>query len=78
MIVKSWTKYTYPDGRVIRLLKLKNPWKRCLDGCKEGQKFEFTGRFNNKDGAWTDDLKQKAGFEKLRAGEFFMTVEDFK
>lgn len=63
---------------MIRLLKLKNPWKRCLDGCKEGQKLEYTGRFSSKDRLWTDDLKQKAGFEKLRAGEFFMLVEDFK
>lgn len=79
VIVKGSSKYTYPDGTVIRLLKVKNPWKRCPDGgCKDGQKQEYTGRLNNKDGLWTDDLKQKAGFEKLRAGEFFMLVEDFK
>jgi hypothetical protein len=56
---------------------VKNPWKRCADGCKDGQK-EYTGRYNNKDRAWTEALKQQAGFEKLRAGEFFMLVEDFK
>ena len=78
VIVKSFHKYTYPDGTVLRLLKVKNPWKRCLDGCKDGQRSEYTGRFNNKDSLWTDDLKQEAGFEKLRVGEFFMLVEDFK
>jgi hypothetical protein len=78
VIVKSFTKYTDPDGTVVRLLKVKNPWKRCADGCKDGQKTEYTGRYNNKDRAWTDALKQQAGFEKLRAGEFFMLVEDFK
>ena len=57
---------------------MKNPWTRCADGCKDGQKQGYTGRFHSKDGHWTDDLKQKAGFEKLRAGEFFMLVEDFK
>lgn len=78
VIVKAFTKYTYPDGTALRLLKVKNPWKRCPDGCKDGQKQEYSGRFNSKDSLWTDDLKQKAGFEKLRAGEFFMLVEDFK
>lgn len=79
VIVKSFTKFTQPDGTIVRLLKVKNPWKRCADGCKDGsQRTEYTGRYNSKDPAWTDALKKQAGFEGLRAGEFFMLVEDFK
>ena len=78
VIAKSFVKYTYPDGTVIRLLKVKNPWKKCQDNGKDCQKAEYKGRFSSKDALWTDDIKQKAGFEQLKPGEFFMLVEDFK
>jgi len=63
---------------VIRLVKVKNPWKKCQDNGKDCQKAEYKGRFSSKDALWTDDIKQKAGFEQLKPGEFFMLVEDFK
>lgn len=57
VIVKSFLKSIYPDGTVIRLLKVKNPFKKCDDGGKDCKNSEYKGRFSSKDSLWTDELK---------------------
>lgn len=64
----------------MRLIKVKNPWKPIGDpsisGLSHGM---WTGAYSNSDKeSWTPQLKKKAKFDKLRVGEFYMTVEDFK
>jgi len=39
----------------------------------------WTGQYSSLDAAsWTPELKKLTKYDALRAGEFFMTVEDFK
>ena len=54
---------------------MKNPWKKTENIAPN----EWSGKYNKHDKKfWTDDNKQKAGLDKLKPGEFFMSVEDFK
>ena len=61
------------DGSLVRLLKVKYPWKNS-----DGSEFIYKGKFGPKDTSWTEPLKKKVGYSKLGEGEFFMTVEAFK
>lgn len=63
---------------MIRLLKVKNPFKKCDDGGKDCKNSEYKGRFSTKDSLWTEELKAQAGLDKLKPGEFYMLIEDFK
>ena len=50
-----------------RLLKLRNPW---------GHK-EWLGKWSDNDESWTDELRQRLGWEEKNDGVFFMCVEDY-
>ena len=58
---------------------MKNPWKAIgdttMDHLSHG---EWTGAFGRFDSAWTPELLEKTSADKLQAGEFFMSAEDFK
>jgi calpain-15 len=58
---------TDKSGKVIRLLKIRNPW---------GQS-EWTGDWSDNSPLWTSELKTKVGLENRDDGIFFMAYEDF-
>jgi hypothetical protein len=61
------------NGKEIKLLKLKNPFKHSeTSTIKEN----WNGKYSDKDPFWTHDNRAKAGH--LEEDEFYMTVEDFK
>jgi len=49
------------------LLKLRNPWGHN----------EWSGKWSDDWNGWTDDLKEKAGWESKNDGIFLMWVEDY-
>lgn len=56
-----------------------NPWKKSSDaGPANAQKFEWSGRFSKFDKQWSDADRMAAGYDKLKEGEFLMSVDDFK
>jgi hypothetical protein len=64
---------------VIRLLKIKNPFKRG-DNNLTGKvsNTDWSGRFGLSDKFWNVANKAAADFDKLDENEFFMSVEDFR
>ena len=54
-------------GKLIRLLKIRNPW-----GFKE-----WTGDWSDKSPKWTTDLKDELGFENKDDGIFYISFEDY-
>jgi hypothetical protein len=78
-IVKGVTQIQDAEGKNIRLVKVRNPWKQIGDTSYKGSSHgDWTGRFSADDSSWTDDLKTKANYGDLKKSEFYMTVEDFK
>lgn len=56
-----------------------NPWKKPMDsGPQNAQKFEWSGRYSKYDKQFSEFEKSNAGVYKLKAGEFLMTIDDFK
>lgn len=56
-----------------------NPWKKPMDsGPQNSQKFEWSGRYSKYDKQFSDFDKDNAGFLKLKAGEFLMSIDDFR
>lgn len=72
LIVKGFYSLRRGDGSMIRLLKLRYPWKT---GETE---FQYKGKFGPQDKSWTDEVKKTVGYDRLDKSEFFMTVEAFK
>jgi hypothetical protein len=73
LIVKGFYSLRRGDGTMIRLLKLKYPWKN-----HEGNNFLYKGKFGPQDKSWTDEVKKIVNYQQLDKNEFFMTVEAFK
>jgi hypothetical protein len=59
------------DGNT-RLIKMKSPWKK-LENSKE-----WSGLYSKSDKNLTDASKKAIGYDKLKKGEFFMTIDDFR
>lgn len=72
LIVKGFYSLRRADGSMIRLLKLKYPWKSAENN------FEYKGRFGKNDESWTDEVKKAVNYDQLDENEFFMTVAAFK
>jgi hypothetical protein len=68
-VVKSFVKFKKSNGEVVRLLKVFSPWKKT-----DSSKIEWTGKYSKGDKNWDDDSKSKAGFAKLKDGEFFIEL----
>lgn len=78
-IVKDFLRVFTPEGLEVRLVKVRNPWKQIGDPSFKGSSHgDWTGKYSKEDDSWTPFLKEKAKFDKLRPGEFYMTIEDFK
>jgi hypothetical protein len=46
------------NGKDVRLIKVKNPWKLIGDSSLTTSSHgEWVGRFNSKDKQWTDSMK---------------------
>jgi len=56
-----------PDGKKIRLLKIRNPWGSN----------EWTGDWSDDSPKWTPELKKLLKFEKELDGTFWMDYNDF-
>ncbi len=54
-------------GKVIRLMKVRNPW-----GFKE-----WTGDWSDKWPKWSSTMKQKVGYEDKDDGVFFISFNDY-
>ena len=78
-VIQSFVKFRSSGGKVIRLLKIKNPFKRG-DNNLTGKlaNSDWSGRFGLNDKFWNVANKAAADFDKLDENEFFMSVEDFR
>lgn len=56
------------SGRVVRLLKIRNPWGR----------FEWKGNWSDESPLWTPEAKQQVDFTSAADGTFWMSFEDFQ
>ena len=79
-IVLDFVKFKRDDGNIIRLLKIKNPFKKSesLSTKALSQQLEWTGKFNKHDKFWNKENAKKAGLDNLQDGEFYIAVEEFK
>ena len=58
----------HEDGECsLQLLKMRNPWGE----------HEWNGDWSSNSELWTDDLKDKLGFEEVDNGIFWMNFKDF-
>jgi len=67
-------------GETVKLVKVRNPFKQIGDtSLLDSSHGDWTGKFSSGDSqSWDFDLKQKAGYQFLKDGEFFMSLDDFK
>jgi hypothetical protein len=62
-------------NKKLALVKLKNVFKPLG---AESDNVRWHGRYHLTDGRWTDELKKKVKFSKLKPEEFMMSLDDFK
>ena len=76
----DFVKFKRDDGNIIRLLKIKNPFKKSESVSTKAlsQQLEWTGKFNKHDKFWNKENAKKAGLDNLQDGEFYIAVEEFK
>jgi len=58
---------TLKNGKEERLLQIRNPWAR----------FEWNGKWNDKDPLWDEYKSQVPAYENKDDGNFFMRFDDF-
>lgn len=51
----------------LRFVQVRNPWGW----------FEWSGKWNDKDSSWTEEIKEAVGFEEKDDGAFFLSFDDF-
>lgn len=59
------------DGNT-KIIKMKSPWKK-----QENSK-DWSGKYSKLDKNMTEATKKAIGFDKLKKGEFLMTLDDFR